>query len=95
MSKLYTVIAALVFLAAVAGVSGFKGYQSGVKFTKADWNADIAARTAAQEKANKEIITYRKKVKHENQSRDHDALVRNGCKRGWVRDFENCPANSR
>ncbi len=86
----------ILFLLIVSNaVVGYKAYNLGADSVRSDWNADIAARATAQEEANKAILKNRKEVKHANQNRDHDALVRNGCKRGWVRDFENCPADSR
>lgn len=91
MSRLYTILAALLFLGIVAGVAGFKGYQMGVKLTMADWDAAKLAATEATAKSNIKTVTERKQVNHENQNRDDAALNAYGCERGWVRDRENCP----
>lgn len=94
MSRLYTILAALFFIGIVAGVAGYKGYQMGVKLTMADWDAAKLAATEATAKSNIKTVTERKQVNHENQNRDHVGLVANGCKRGWVRDRENCPVDA-
>ena len=41
-------------------------------------------------KKNETIVSNKKKVKHENQNRNRDALVRLHCKRGWVLDPDQC-----
>lgn len=93
--KLALGLGVVFLLLASNAVVGFKAYNFGKDATQAKWDAAELEREKALADANAKITTDRKKVKHENQNRDHDALVRYGCSRGWVRDFENCPTDSR
>lgn len=93
--NVYLGLGVLVLLLVSNAFVGYKAYNFGADNVKAEWNEAELDRAKAQAEANKAILKQRPKVKHANQNRDHDTLVRNGCKRGWVRDFENCPADSR
>lgn len=95
MSKLYLGLGVLFLLAVSNAFVGYKAYGFGKDKIQAKWDKVELQRADDTAKANVKTVTDRKKVTHENQNRNHDALVRNGCKRGWVRDFENCPADSR
>lgn len=93
--KLYLGLAFLSVLLVSNAVVGCKAYQFGANSVQVKWDKAEVDRIGAVAAANEAILKQRPKVKHENQNRDHDALIRYGCKRGWVRDFENCPADSR
>lgn len=93
--KLALGIGVLILLVASNAVVGYKAFRMGQDNIQADWDKAELERAEAQSKANDAILKQRPKVKHENQNRDHNTLVCNGCQRGWVRDFENCPAECR
>lgn len=93
--RLYVGLFFLIILISSNTLVGFKAYRLGANSVQVKWDKAEADRIKAIAVANEAILKQRPKVKHANQNRDHDALVRNGCKRGWVRNFENCPADSR
>ena len=95
MSRLYGVLVTLAFIGVISIGSLWKGYQLGVKITNAAVANSRAERAESVNQENVAIVTERKKVNHENQNRDRAALIANGCMRGWVRDFENCPTGTR
>lgn len=90
MNKFTIGLIAFIFIGIIAGVSFYKGFQLGDKLKQADWDKAIATAAVAGVKANNKIIDDRKQVKHENQNRDRDALIRLHCERGWVFNPEQC-----
>ncbi len=95
MSRIYAGLLVLLFVGIISGVAFYKGYKLGEKLVYAEWDKARIEATKATAKENIQIVKDRKKAVHENQNRDRDALILNGCKRGWLRDFEKCPAGIR
>ncbi len=79
-----------VLLLLTNGVTAYKTWNISKAVVMADWKAADLAREKATAEANEKVITTKKKVKHENQNRDRDALIRHVCSRGWVREPEQC-----
>lgn len=71
------------------GYAWWKGKQQDIGYQKRD--NEIVVEVA---KKNETIVTAKKKVKHENQNRNRDALVRLHCDRGWVLDPDQCTGNA-
>jgi len=88
--KLILAISILLLLAATNGVTAWKFYGFGQDDIRTEWNTAEAARLKAEQDAADKIIKQKPKVKHDNQNRDRDALLRHVCSRGWVRDPDQC-----
>lgn len=77
-------------LAANLGYAWWKGKQQDIGYNKC--SGEVAVEVATK---NVTIVEDRKKVKHENQQRDRDALIKLHCSRGWVFDPAQCTAYDR
>lgn len=89
-SKLVLGLGFLFILVSSNAYVGYKAYNLGSSKVQNEWNAFELERKMQEEKAAQEILKLKPKVKHENQNRDRDALIRHVCKRGWVRDPSQC-----
>lgn len=76
-------------MAAVAVLSGLLYLHH--KIDKGGYDRCQAEYVVAQEKANAEVKTKKRKIKHEVQSMDRDRIVSELCKRQWVRGNTGCP----
>lgn len=90
--KLYLGLAFLALLLISNAVVGYKAYQFGAHSVQVRWYEAETKRNQEIAAKNEAILKQRPKVKHENQNRDRDALVRHICDRGWVRDPSQCAA---
>lgn len=90
--KIIVGLALIVFLGVVSSVSFYKGYQLGEKLNQSANNVAITNSVVEQAEGNNKVVEDRKQVKHENQNRDRDALIRLHCQRGWVLEPSQCKA---
>lgn len=57
---------------------------------QAGYDARVQEEAVERAQANEKISQDKIKVKHENQNRDRDQLIRLHCDHGWVRDKTQC-----
>lgn len=87
MNKLLIEIILIVGISVAAnlGYAWWKDKQQDIGYNKC--KGEIAVEVANK---NNTIVSNKKKVKHENQNRNRDALVDLHCRRGWVLDPDQC-----
>jgi len=90
MPKLYLLLAILLLLGITNAVTAYKFFGFGASSVQTKWDAFELARADAIAEENEKVVTKKAKVKHENQNRNRDALVRHICSRGWVREPDQC-----
>lgn len=78
------VFATLCALAASLIYMRHAAYNDGERACTAKYEQAVA-------KADEEIKTRKKVIRHETQNLDRDGLIVELCRHGWVRDTENCP----
>lgn len=90
--KLYIALGLLFVLIASNALVGYKAYNIGGDVIQGKWDKAEKDRLTAEAEANDKILKQRPRVKHENQNRNLDDLKRHVCKRGWVRNPDQCIA---